>query len=146
MGGGNCDTYILYNSDDIVNIKPTNGSTHLGGEDFDQRIIAWIIDEFKKDQGIDLSKDTLALQRIKEAAEKAKIELSTLTETEINQPFITTDANGPKHLVLKITRAQLENIIGDLVEQTIEPCKNALDDAGYKIDSGKSQYGKAYFV
>jgi len=133
LGGGTFDISILDISEDTVEVKATNGNTHLGGEDFDQRIIAWIIDEFKKDQGIDLSKDTLALQRIKEAAEKAKIELSTLTETEINQPFITTDANGPKHLVMKITRAQLENLIGDLVEQTIEPCKKALADAGYKI-------------
>jgi len=133
LGGGTFDISILDISEDTVEVKATNGNTHLGGEDFDQRIIAWIIDEFKKDQGIDLSKDTLALQRIKEAAEKAKIELSTLMETEINQPFITTDANGPKHLVMKITRAQLENLIGDLVEQTIEPCKKALADAGYKI-------------
>jgi len=133
LGGGTFDISILDISEDTVEVKATNGNTHLGGEDFDQRIIAWIIDEFKKDQGIDLSKDTLALQRIKEAAEKAKIELSTLTETEINQPFITTDANGPKHLVMKITRAQLENLIGDLVEQTIEPCKKALADAGYKV-------------
>jgi len=133
LGGGTFDISILDISEDTVEVKATNGNTHLGGEDFDQRIIAWIIDEFKKDQGIDLSKDTLALQRIKEAAEKAKIELSTLMETEINQPFITTDANGPKHLVMKITRAQLENLIGDLVEQTIEPCKKALADAGYKV-------------
>jgi len=133
LGGGTFDISILDISEDTVEVKATNGNTHLGGEDFDQRIINWIIDEFKKDQGIDLSKDTLALQRIKEAAEKAKIELSTLTETEINQPFITTDANGPKHLVMKITRAQLENLVGDLVEQTIEPCKKALADAGYKV-------------
>ena len=133
LGGGTFDISILDISEDTVEVKATNGNNHLGGEDFDQRIFAWIIDEFKKDQGIDLSKDTLALQRIKEAAEKAKIELSTLTETEINQPFITTDANGPKHLVMKITRAQLENLIGDLVEQTIEPCKKALADAGYKV-------------
>lgn len=112
-----------------VEAKATNGDTHLGGEDFDQRIIKWIIDEFKKDQAIDLSNDTLALQRIKEAAEKAKIELSTTPETEINQPFITTDASGPKHLVMKITRAQLESLVSDLVEKTIEPIKKALSDA-----------------
>lgn len=134
LGGGTFDISILDISEDTVEVKATNGDTHLGGEDFDQRIIGWIIDEFKKDQGIDLSKDTLALQRIKEAAEKAKIELSTLNETEINQPFITTDANGPKHLVMKMTRAQLENLVGDLVAQTIEPCKKALADAGYKVE------------
>ena len=133
LGGGTFDISILDISEDTVEVKATNGDTHLGGEDFDQRIITWIIDEFKKDQGIDLSKDTLALQRIKEAAEKAKIELSTLNETEINQPFITTDANGPKHLVMKMTRAQLENLVGDLVAKTIEPCKKALADAGYQL-------------
>ncbi len=134
LGGGTFDISILDISEDTVEVKATNGDTHLGGEDFDQRIISWIIDEFKKDQGIDLSKDTLALQRIKEAAEKAKIELSTLNETEINQPFITTDANGPKHLVMKMTRAQLENLVGDLVEKTIEPCKKALADAGFSLN------------
>ncbi len=133
LGGGTFDISILDISEDTVEVKATNGDTHLGGEDFDQRIITWIIDEFKKDQGIDLSKDTLALQRIKEAAEKAKIELSTLNETEINQPFITTDANGPKHLVMKMTRAQLENLVGDLVAKTIEPCQKALADAGYQL-------------
>jgi molecular chaperone DnaK len=116
-------------SADTVEVKSTNGDTHLGGEDFDQRIIAWIIEEFKKDQGIDLGKDTLSLQRIKEAAEKAKIELSTTNETEINQPFITTDANGPKHLVMKLSRAKLEDLVGDLVEKTLAPCKAALADA-----------------
>ncbi|KKR32024.1 MAG: Chaperone protein DnaK, partial [Candidatus Falkowbacteria bacterium GW2011_GWF2_39_8] len=110
-----------------------NGDTHLGGDDFDLRIINWIIEEFKKDQGIDLSKDALALQRIKEAAEKAKIELSTATETEINQPFITSDANGPKHLVIKFSRAMLESLIMDLVEKTLEPTKAALKDAGISI-------------
>ena len=133
LGGGTFDISILDISEDTVEVKATNGDTHLGGEDFDQRIITWIIDEFKKDQGIDLSKDTLALQRIKEAAEKAKIELSTLNETEINQPFITTDANGPKHLVMKMTRAQLENLVGDLVAKTIEPCQKAIADAGYQV-------------
>jgi molecular chaperone DnaK len=130
LGGGTFDISILDISADTVEVKSTNGDTHLGGADFDQRIITWIIDEFKKDQGIDLSKDTLALQRIKEAAEKAKIELSSAVETEINQPFITTDANGPKHLVLKITRSKLEELVMDLVEKTLEPCKAALKDAG----------------
>ncbi|MFH1427463.1 MAG: molecular chaperone DnaK [Patescibacteria group bacterium] len=129
LGGGTFDISILDVSEDTVEVKSTNGDTHLGGEDFDQRIIEWIIEEFKKDQGIDLSKDTLALQRIKEAAEKAKIELSTTMETEINQPFITTDASGPKHLVMKMTRAKLEELIGDLVEKTIGPSEAALKDA-----------------
>ena len=133
LGGGTFDVSVLDISADTVEVKATNGDTHLGGEDFDKRIIDWIIAEFKKDQGIDLAKDTLALQRIKEAAEKAKIELSTAMETEINQPFISTDANGPKHLVMKMTRAQLENLVGDLVEKTIEPCKKALADAGFSV-------------
>jgi molecular chaperone DnaK len=134
LGGGTFDISILDISADTVEVKSTNGDTHLGGADFDQRIIAWIIDEFKKDQGIDLSKDTLALQRIKEAAEKAKIELSSAVETEINQPFITTDANGPKHLVMKITRSKLEELVMDLVEKTLAPCQAALKDAG--LDKG----------
>ncbi|MFH0950941.1 MAG: molecular chaperone DnaK [bacterium] len=130
LGGGTFDISILDISADTVEVKSTNGNTHLGGEDFDQRLIKWIIDEFKKDSGLDLSKDTLALQRIKESAEKAKIELSTATTTEINQPFITTDSNGPRHLVMKMTRAQLEALVSDLVEQTIAPCQQALQDAG----------------
>ncbi|MFA5754194.1 MAG: molecular chaperone DnaK [Patescibacteria group bacterium] len=134
LGGGTFDVSVLDISADTVEVKATNGDTHLGGEDFDQRIINWILEEFKKDQGLDLSKDTLALQRIKESAEKAKIELSTAQETEINQPFITTDANGPKHLVMKISRAKLESLVIDLVEKTIDPCKKALADAGYTIN------------
>jgi molecular chaperone DnaK len=130
LGGGTFDISILDISTDTVEVKSTNGDTHLGGEDFDQRLVTWIIDEFKKDQGIDLSSDTLALQRIKEAAEKAKIELSTTMETEINQPFITSGASGPKHLVMKMTRAKLEELVGDLVEKTLEPCRAALRDAG----------------
>ncbi|MDD2807129.1 MAG: molecular chaperone DnaK [Patescibacteria group bacterium] len=129
LGGGTFDVSILEISADTIEVKSTNGDTHLGGDDFDQRIIEWIIAEFKKDQGIDLSKDTLALQRIKEAGEKAKIELSTAQETEINQPFITTDSAGPKHLVLKLTRAKLEELVGELVDKTLEPCKKALQDA-----------------
>ncbi|MFA4834404.1 MAG: molecular chaperone DnaK [Patescibacteria group bacterium] len=129
LGGGTFDISILDVSEDTVEVKSTNGDTHLGGEDFDQRIIEWIIGEFKKDQGIDLGKDPLALQRIKEAAEKAKIELSTTMETEINQPFITTGADGPKHLVMKMSRAKLEDLVGDLVEKTMGPCKAALADA-----------------
>jgi molecular chaperone DnaK len=133
LGGGTFDVSVLDISADTVEVKSTNGDTHLGGEDFDQRIIAWILEEFKKDQGIDLSKDTLALQRIKEAAEKAKIELSTAQDSEINQPFITTDANGPKHLVMKLSRAKMESLVMDLVEKTIEPCKKALADSGFKL-------------
>lgn len=133
LGGGTFDVSVLDISADTVEVKSTNGDTHLGGEDFDKRIIDWIITEFKKDQGIDLSKDTLALQRIKESAEKAKIELSTAMETEINQPFIATDENGPKHLVMKISRAKLEALVGDLVEKTIEPCKKALADSGFQL-------------
>ncbi len=133
LGGGTFDVSVLDISADTVEVKATNGDTHLGGEDFDKRLIDWIIEEFKKDQGIDLSKDTLSLQRIKEAAEKAKIELSTTMETEINQPFITTDANGPKHLLMKISRAKMESLIMDLVEKTIEPCKKALADSGFSL-------------
>ncbi len=134
LGGGTFDVSVLDISADTVEVKATNGDTHLGGEDFDKRIIDWIIEEFKKEQGLDLSKDTLALQRIKEAAEKAKIELSTAMESEINQPFISTDANGPKHLVMKISRAKLETLVGDLVEKTIEPCKKALADSGFNLN------------
>ena len=129
LGGGTFDISILEVGNDTVEVKSTNGNTHLGGDDFDQTIIKWILDEFKKDQGIDLSKDSLALQRIKEAAEKAKIELSTAVETEINQPFITSGADGPKHLVMKLTRAKMEELVGELVEKTLEPCKKALADA-----------------
>lgn len=129
LGGGTFDISILEVGDDTVEVISTNGDTHLGGDDFDQALINWIIDEFKKQEGIDLSKDNLALQRIKESAEKAKIELSTAQETEINQPFITTDANGPKHLVMKLTRAKLEELVGDLVTKTMEPVKKALSDA-----------------
>ncbi|OGY43364.1 MAG: molecular chaperone DnaK [Candidatus Buchananbacteria bacterium RIFCSPHIGHO2_01_FULL_39_14] len=129
LGGGTFDISILNISPDTIEVKSTNGDTHLGGDDFDQILIEWIIKEFKKESGLDLSKDPLALQRIKEAAEKAKIELSTAQETEINQPFITTDASGPKHLVMKLTRAKLEELTGELVEKTLAPCRQALKDA-----------------
>lgn len=132
LGGGTFDVSVLDVSKDTVEVKSTNGDTHLGGDDFDQRIITWIIEEYKKQEGIDLSQDKLALQRLKESAEKAKIELSSAQETEINQPFITTDASGPKHLILKMTRAKLEDLIRDLVEKTLEPCRKALVDAGLK--------------
>ncbi|MDZ7798115.1 MAG: molecular chaperone DnaK [Patescibacteria group bacterium] len=132
LGGGTYDISILEVSEDTVEVKSTNGDTHLGGEDFDQKIIGWMIEEFKKDQGIDLSNDQMALQRLKEAAEKAKHELSTTPETEINQPFITTDSSGPKHLQLKLSRAKLEDLTRDLVEKTKEPMKKALEDANLK--------------
>lgn len=133
LGGGTFDISILEVGGDTVEVKSTNGDTHLGGDDFDQVLIQWIIDEFKKQEGIDLSKDPLSLQRIKEAAEKAKIELSTAQETEINQPFITSDASGPKHLVMKISRAKLEELVGDLVQKTLEPVKKALADAKLSV-------------
>ncbi len=129
LGGGTFDVSILEVGDDTVEVKSTNGDTHLGGDDFDQVIINWIIDEFKKQEGIDLSNDSSALQRVKEAAEKAKIELSTAQETEINQPFITTNASGPKHLVMKLTRAKMEDLVDDLVKKTLEPTKKSLSDA-----------------
>lgn len=129
LGGGTFDITILEIGDGVFEVKSTNGDTHLGGDDFDQAIMDWIIGEFKQDEGIDLSSDTMALQRIKEAAEKAKIELSTNLETEINLPFITADANGPKHLVKKLSRAKLDQLTGDLVEKTRKPCEQALADA-----------------
>jgi molecular chaperone DnaK len=132
LGGGTFDISILEVSADTVQVLSTNGDTHLGGDDFDNVIINWINEEFKKDSGIDLSKDLLSKQRIKEAAEKAKIELSTSQETEINQPFITSDSNGPKHLVMKLTRAKLEELVGDLVEKTLVPVRKALEDAKLK--------------
>ncbi|OGY41608.1 MAG: molecular chaperone DnaK [Candidatus Buchananbacteria bacterium RBG_13_36_9] len=133
LGGGTFDISILDVAADTVEVKSTNGDTHLGGDDFDKRIIDWIIAEFKKESGIDIAKDPMALQRIKESAEKAKIELSTSVETEINQPFITQAKDGsPVHLVMKMSRAKLEELVGDLVEKTMGPVKKALDDAGFK--------------
>ncbi len=130
LGGGTFDISILELGEGVFEVKSTNGDTHLGGDDFDQRVINWLVQEFKKDNGIDLSQDRMALQRLKEAAEKAKIELSTLQETEINLPFITADQSGPKHLLYKLTRAKLEQLVGDLVEKTLGPVKQALSDAG----------------
>ena len=130
LGGGTFDISILEVGDNVVEVRATNGDTFLGGEDFDQRIINFLVEEFKKDNGIDLSKDSMALQRLKEAAEKAKKELSTSMETEVNLPFITADQNGPKHLLIKLSRAKLEAMVADLVERTIDPCKKALADAG----------------
>ena len=130
LGGGTFDVSVLELGDGVFEVKSTNGDTFLGGEDFDARIIDYLAAEFQKDQGIDLRKDKLALQRLKEAAEKAKIELSSSKETEINLPFITADATGPKHLVLKLTRAKLESLVEDLIERTLAPCRAALKDAG----------------
>ncbi len=132
LGGGTFDISILEIGEGVFEVKATNGDTHLGGDNIDQRIIDWIIEEFKKDQGIDLSKDRMALQRLKEAAEKAKIELSSVKETDINLPFITADASGPKHLYMKLTRAKLEQLAEDLIMRTIPPCEQALKDAGLK--------------
>ena len=130
LGGGTFDVSILEIGDGVFEVKSTNGDTYLGGDDFDQRVMDWLVDEFKKDQGIDLRKDRMALQRLKEAAERAKIELSSSQDTEINLPFITADASGPKHLVMKLTRAKLEQLVDDLIKRSIEPCKKALSDAG----------------
>ena len=137
LGGGTFDISVLELGDGVFEVKSTNGDTFLGGEDFDARVIDYLADEFKRDQGIDLRKDKLALQRLKEAAEKAKIELSSSKETEINLPFITADASGPKHLVLKLTRAKLESLVDDLVERTLGPCRAALKDAG--VTAGEIQ-------
>ena len=134
LGGGTFDVSILEIGDGVFEVKSTNGDTFLGGEDFDQRLVNYLTDEFKKETGIDLKNDRLALQRLKEAAEKAKIELSSATQTEINLPFITADATGPKHLNIKLTRAKLESLVEDLIEKTVEPCKKALADAGLKAN------------
>jgi molecular chaperone DnaK len=130
LGGGTFDVSILEIGDGVFEVKSTNGDTFLGGEDFDMRLVSYLADEFQKEQGIDLRKDKLALQRLKEAAEKAKIELSSATQTEINLPFITADKNGPKHMTMKLTRAKFEALVDDLVQKTLEPCRKALKDAG----------------
>ena len=132
FGGGTFDISILEVGDNVVEVKSTNGDTHLGGDNLDQRIIDWLVAEFKKDQGIDLSRDPMAMQRLKEGAEKAKIELSSTLETDINLPFITADASGPKHLNMKLTRAKFEQMVADLFDKTLGPCRRALDDAGLK--------------
>jgi molecular chaperone DnaK len=134
FGGGTFDISILEVGDNVVEVKSTNGDTHLGGDNIDQRIIEWIVTEFKKDQGIDLSKDRTALQRLKEGAEKAKIELSSVMETEISLPFITADATGPKHLQLKLTRSRLEQMIQDILDRTLKPCELAIRDAGIGVE------------
>src|SRR5881227_3594899 len=130
LGGGTFDVSVLEIGEGVFEVKATNGDTHLGGDDFDQRVMDWIAEEFRKENGIDLRKDRMALQRLKEAAEKAKCELSTTVQTEINLPFITADASGPKHLVLTLTRAKLEALVADLVERTLGPCRQAMQDAG----------------
>ncbi|RTZ97202.1 MAG: molecular chaperone DnaK, partial [Deltaproteobacteria bacterium] len=137
LGGGTFDISILEIGEGVFEVKSTNGDTHLGGEDFDLRVIDFLADEFKKDQGIDLRNDKMALQRLKEAAEKAKMELSSAVETDVNLPFITADASGPKHLNVKITRAKLESLISDLLDKLEAPCKMALKDAGLSADGIK---------
>ncbi|MFP6638196.1 MAG: molecular chaperone DnaK [Nitrospinaceae bacterium] len=134
FGGGTFDVSILEVGDNVVEVKATNGDTHLGGDNFDQRIIDWLVSEFKKDQGVDLSKDNMVLQRLKEAAEKAKVELSTTNETDINLPFITADAGGPKHLNVKLSKAKFESMVDDLIEKSKTPCIQAMKDAGIKAD------------
>jgi molecular chaperone DnaK len=134
LGGGTFDISILEIGEGTFQVRSTNGDTHLGGDDFDQRVIDWLVDEFKKDQGIDLHQDRMALQRLKEAAEKAKIELSTVQQTDINLPFVTADASGPKHLNLTLTRAKVEQLVGDLVDRSLAPCKQAIQDAGITAD------------
>src|SRR6188474_1176326 len=137
LGGGTFDISIIEIADvegeKQFEVLSTNGDTFLGGEDFDQRLIDYIVSEFKKDQGVDLSKDVLALQRLKESAEKAKIELSSSQQTEINLPYITADASGPKHLTMKLTRAKFEALVDDLVEKTIAPCRTAIKDSGVSV-------------
>jgi molecular chaperone DnaK len=132
FGGGTFDISILEVGDNVVEVKATNGDTHLGGDNLDQRIIDWLVAEYKKDQGIDISKDPMAMQRLKEGAEKAKIELSSTVETDVNLPFITADASGPKHLNIKLTRAKFEQLVADLLDRTLEPCRKALADAALK--------------
>jgi len=142
LGGGTFDISILEIGEGTFHVKSTNGDTHLGGDDFDQHVIDWLCEEFKRDQGIDLKQDRMALQRLKEAAEKAKVELSTVMQTEINLPFVTADASGPKHMNITLTRAKLEQLVGELVEKTIGPCRQALEDAGVTA----AQVGEAILV
>ncbi|TET98909.1 MAG: molecular chaperone DnaK, partial [Dehalococcoidia bacterium] len=142
LGGGTFDISILEIGEGTFHVKSTAGDTHLGGDDFDQRIMDWLIEEFKRDQGIDLRQDRMALQRLKEGAEKAKVELSTVMQTEVNLPFITADASGPKHLNITLTRSKLEQLVGDLVEKTVGPCRQALEDA--KVTAG--QVGEVILV
>ena len=133
LGGGTFDITVLQIGDGVFEVKATNGDTHLGGDDFDERIVDWIVDEFRREQGIDLKQDGMALQRLREAAERAKIELSSVAQSEINLPFITADASGPKHLVMSLSRSKLEQLVSDLVQRTIEPCRKAISDAGVSV-------------
>ena len=133
FGGGTFDISILEVGDNVVEVKSTNGDTHLGGDNLDQRMIDWMVEEFKKDQGIDLSRDKMSIQRFKEAAEKAKIELSSTMETEINLPFVTADASGPKHLDMKLTRSKFEQLVTEIIDRSIAPCKQAIKDAGVNV-------------
>ncbi|MDD4627950.1 MAG: molecular chaperone DnaK [Candidatus Peribacteraceae bacterium] len=133
LGGGTFDVSVLELGDGVFEVVSTNGDTHLGGDDFDQVIVEWLLEEFRKDQGIDLKKDGIAMQRVREAAEKAKIELSSATQTEVNLPFITADASGPKHLAIKLSRAKLETLVESLIDRTVKPCENALKDAKLKM-------------
>src|SRR4029434_1537364 len=130
LGSGTRDISILEIGEGVFEVKATNGDTHLGGDNFDQRIVDWIAEEFKREHGIDLRNDRMAMKRLREAAEKAKIELSSTVQTQINLPFITADATGPKHLVMTLTRAKLEALVGDLIERPVEPCRQAMKDAG----------------
>ena len=134
LGGGTFDISILEIGEGVFEVKSTNGDTFLGGDDFDERIIDWISEEFKREQGIDLKQDRMALQRLKEAAEKAKIELSTVMQAEVNLPFITADASGPKHLAMTLSRSKMEQLVSDLVDRTVGPCKQAIADAGVALD------------
>ncbi len=143
FGGGTFDVSVLEVGDGVIEVKATNGDTHLGGDDLDQRIIEWMIQEFKKDQGIDLSTDKMALQRLKEAAERAKIELSSSVETEINLPFVTANASGPKHLQMKLTRAHFEKLVDDLLERTLEPSRKALKDAGRRAQRTSTRWSSS---
>ena len=133
LGGGTFDITVLQIGDGVFEVKATNGDTHLGGDDFDERIVDWIVDEFRREQGIDLKQDGMALQRLREAAERAKIELSTVMQSEINLPFITADASGPKHLVMSLSRSKLEQLVAELVQRTMEPCRKAISDAGVSV-------------
>jgi len=133
FGGGTFDVSVLEIGDDVIEVKATGGDTHLGGDDFDQRIIGWLVEEFKKDQGIDLSKDVLAIQRLKEGAEKAKHELSSTVETEVNIPFITSGEDGPRHLNLKLTRAKLEELVGDYITKSVDLTKKTVEEAKFKL-------------
>ena len=133
LGGGTFDITVLQIGDGVFEVKATNGDTHLGGDDFDERIVDWIVDEFRREQGIDLKQDGMALQRLREAAESAKIELSTVMQSEINLPFITADASGPKHLVMSLSRSKLEQLVAELVQRTMEPCRKAISDAGVSV-------------